>query len=167
MNEPVVVFDCNVYLQALINPEGPAGRCLTLAFERRVRLWASRLTFQELRRVAGYPELTDRFPHVTPDRVADLIAEVEKVATVARNVPHHFKYLRDPDDAHYVDVAVAADATRLVTRDKDLLDLQTDHSVEAKQFRQLTHNRLRVLQPVEFMREVGRSPGPPATSEPT
>jgi predicted nucleic acid-binding protein len=29
-----VVFDCNVFLQALANPSGPAGRCVELALAR-------------------------------------------------------------------------------------------------------------------------------------
>ena len=155
MDELRVVFDCNIYLQALINPSGPAGRCLVLAFDGRVALWASRVTFQELRSTAADAEVSQRFPHITPERVGDLIAEVEKVATVVRNVPHHFNYPRDPDDAHYVDLAVVAEATRLVSRDKDLLDLQTDQSVEGKQFRQLTRNRVRVLRPAELLQEIG------------
>jgi predicted nucleic acid-binding protein len=51
-------------------------------------------------------------------------------------VPHIFDFPRDPDDAAYVDLAAASGATFLVTRDKDLLSLTTDHSIEAKQFRQ-------------------------------
>jgi predicted nucleic acid-binding protein len=39
---PSCVFDCNVYLQAAINPAGPAGRCLQCAFESRLKLFVSR-----------------------------------------------------------------------------------------------------------------------------
>lgn len=163
IDKPRVVFDCNVYLQALINPDGPAGRCMTLALARRVQLWASRVAFDELRRVAAYPAIVRAFPHVTTERVEGMIADVEKVATVARVVPTHFTYPRDPDDAHYVDLAYLARAGWLLTRDKDLHDLMTGHAVEAKQFRQLTNNRVRIVTPVVFLSEM---PGSPPTSVP-
>lgn len=45
-------------------------------------------------------------------------------------------------------VAVAADF--LVTRDNDLLSIATDHSIDAKQFRQQLP-LLRIVTPVEFL----------------
>lgn len=36
-----VVFDCNVYFQALISPAGPAGRLFALAAVQLVELFVS------------------------------------------------------------------------------------------------------------------------------
>lgn len=47
-----VVFDCNVYFQALINEEGPAGKCVAAAFDGRVTLFITRFVMDEIRRTA-------------------------------------------------------------------------------------------------------------------
>src|SRR4051794_37939679 len=126
MDGPAAVFDCNVYLQALINPTGPAGQCVAAVLDGRVWLVTSRTATAELRDVAGRPEIQEKFPHLTAERVETFIASVEAAAAVvARAVPGHFTYTRDPDDAHYVDLSVDAGAAWLVTSDKDLLALMT------------------------------------------
>lgn len=53
-----------------------------------------------------------------------------------------------------MDLAVYVQASWLVTSDKDLLTLMTDHSVEGKQFRQLTRNQLRVVTPADFLGQI-------------
>jgi putative PIN family toxin of toxin-antitoxin system len=51
-----VVFDCNVFAQALANPDGPAGRCVTMALEGRIELFISEFILDEIRRVTSYPK---------------------------------------------------------------------------------------------------------------
>jgi predicted nucleic acid-binding protein len=70
-------------------------------------------------------------------------------------VPHVLDVPRDPDDEPYLDLAAAVEADYLVTRDQDLLSLNTDHSIEAKQFRQRLP-KLSILDPVEFLTEIQR-----------
>jgi predicted nucleic acid-binding protein len=53
----------------------------------------------------------------------------------------------------YVDLAAAVNADFLVTRDKDLLDLNSGHSILAKQFRQRFHT-IRILNPVDFLSQI-------------
>ena len=72
-------------------------------------------------------------------------------ATLVRRVRHVMDYARDPKDEPYIDLAAAARADYLVTRDKDLLSLMTAHSAAAKLFRQKTRP-LAVLDPVAFLR---------------
>jgi predicted nucleic acid-binding protein len=38
-----VVFDCNVFLQALANPDGPAGQCLEFALTGKATLMFPRM----------------------------------------------------------------------------------------------------------------------------
>ena len=67
--------------------------------------------------------------------------------------PETFVYERDPDDAHYVNLALAADAKLIVSRDKDLLDLMDQAKPEGRDF----HTRfptVRILDPVSFLREL-------------
>jgi predicted nucleic acid-binding protein len=55
-------------------------------------------------------------------------------ANVLTSVPHVFDFPRDPDDAHYVDLAVAVDARLIVSRDKDLLSLRDTATAEGLDF---------------------------------
>ena len=52
---PRAVFDCNVYFQALLNPEGPAGRCVSAALNGELTLFVSRFVLDEIRRTANDP----------------------------------------------------------------------------------------------------------------
>ena len=67
-------------------------------------------------------------------------------------------YPRDPADEPYIDLAVAAAADYLVTRDRDLLSLTNGHSTACKEFRRKTRP-LRVLDPVQFLRVIGDENG--------
>ena len=64
-------------------------------------------------------------------------------------------YSRDPKDEKYINLAVAAKADFLVSRDKDLLDLTTDVSIEEKRFRQKS-KLLKVAEPIVFLRFCGK-----------
>jgi predicted nucleic acid-binding protein len=59
---------------------------------------------------------------------------------------------RDPDDSHYVNLALAADAKLIVSRDRDLLDLMDNSIPEGLDF-QGRFPSLRILDPVAFLRE--------------
>jgi putative PIN family toxin of toxin-antitoxin system len=146
-----VVFDCNTLLQGLASPDGPAGECVQIAIDRKVDLFVSPKVLDELRDVASRPKVIDKL-HLTPDRTEEFIGVIEIAATVLTGFPETFTYSRDPDDAHYVNLAAAANASVIVSRDKDLLDLMDPAKPEAADFR----NRfplLRILDPVSFLRE--------------
>jgi predicted nucleic acid-binding protein len=72
-------------------------------------------------------------------------------------VPSVFNYARDPDDARYVDLAIASRADYLVSRDKDLLDLATSLREVGQDFRKRFPN-LRILAPDDLLRELDRIP---------
>ena len=68
---PKVVFDCNVYLQALIKETGPAAACLTLFENGAIELYVSEALLTELRDVLTRPKLQLRYSRLTEER-ADL-----------------------------------------------------------------------------------------------
>src|SRR5438874_13686711 len=117
-----VVFDCNVYFQAVISPSGPAGRCFAEALEGRLILFASQHVINEFQDVCLRPHIASRF-RLTETRVDAFVAEIVNTATLIDNVPHVFDFERDPDDAHYSDLAVASNATLSVLRDREPLAL--------------------------------------------
>ncbi|MEX2169114.1 MAG: putative toxin-antitoxin system toxin component, PIN family [Pirellulales bacterium] len=128
-----VVFDCNVYFQAVISASGPANRLLRLAAEGRLTLYASTYILDELRVLTSDPRV--RMKYCLEDATLDeFFAMIRQHAMLAADVPHVFDLPRDPDDAHYVDLAVAVDAKLIVSRDKDLLSLRDAGTAEGRDF---------------------------------
>ena len=150
---PRVVFDCNVLLQAIISHRGPSFACARLALESRIVLVTSPAVLAELRQMPSHPGLR-RFPRVTAQVVEAFIAEITAVAIEVPSPPSVFEYNRDPKDAHYIDLAVAANAAIVTSRDNDLLDLMVPGAPEADEFRR-RFPLLRVLPPDVLLREMG------------
>jgi putative PIN family toxin of toxin-antitoxin system len=153
---PRVVFDCNVFLQALASPEGPAGRCVEMAFVGRIALYISPVVLEEIRKVTSYPWLVTKF-RLRPERVNALLDNLPKVAVVVPIVPQRWRYDRDPDDAHYVNLALATDSKLIVSRDRDLLDLMDTARPDGAEF-QKKYPDLAILDPVGFLREIDSMP---------
>ena len=145
-----VVYDCNIYVQALINIGGPAGRCVEKALAGDVELFITPFILDEIRE--SYQKIPAKYG-VTREQTAKLAIGVAAIATNIINVPAVFTYDRDPDDAHYVNVALAADAKLVVSRDRDLLDLMDEKRQEALDFKSRFPG-LRILEPVQFLQEI-------------
>lgn len=144
-----VVFDCNVFLQALANPDGPAGRCVQLALDGLVELFISAHILEEVRRVTAYPKTRKKL-RIRDERVDALLLNLPKVSTLVLTVPDAWRFSRDPDDAHYVNLALACDARLIVSRDKDLLELSSATSAEAVDLMRRFPD-FRVVTPNEFL----------------
>jgi predicted nucleic acid-binding protein len=94
---------------------------------------------------------------VTVERTETLIENLLKVAVVSQTIPERFTYARDPDDGHYVNLALATGSNLIISRDKDLLSLMDPTRPEGKDF-QVRFPALRILDPVTFLRELGAPP---------
>jgi putative PIN family toxin of toxin-antitoxin system len=111
------VFDAMVFLQAGANPSGPSGACLALARSGSLALITSPETVAELRGLLARPNIRVKFPHLT-DQVAEaFVEEVERTSTSIAEVPRAFEYPRDPKDEPYINLAIAAQADYLTSRD--------------------------------------------------
>jgi putative PIN family toxin of toxin-antitoxin system len=146
---PRVVYDCNVLLQALISRRGPAFAAVEAAREGRVVLFLSQFIVDELQRVAARPSIAVRFS-LTAARVAEFLNLVEKDSHRLSAVPSVFEYDRDPKDAQYVDLAVAANAQLIVSRDNDLLALGDPTRPEGRDFA-LRFPGLQILTPPQLL----------------
>jgi putative PIN family toxin of toxin-antitoxin system len=149
---PDVVFDCNIFLQAATSTSGPAAQALRLAERNIVTLHVSKRILRELRRTLAYPEIRRRNPHVTDEAIDAFIRRISFRGVMHRNVPRVFEFARDPDGEPYVAVA---SADFLVTRDRDLLYLQSERSSEANGFRR-QFRKLALLDPADFLKEIER-----------
>ena len=149
---PRVVYDCNVLLQAIISQRGPAGAAVDAVYERRVVLFLSQLIIDELQDVATRPHIARKFS-LTQEKIASFIATLQQSSQHLSTVPHVFDLTRDPADAHYVDLAVAASAQLIVSRDADLLSLGDPATPEGRAFA-VTFPALRILTPPQLLAEL-------------
>ena len=127
MNKPVWVLDTNVVLD-LFHFDDAAARPLRAALENGyVRCVATDATLDELRRVLAYPEFG-----LAADRQAAVFARYQALSVRAergeavRLKPAGFSMPRcsDPDDQKFVELAAAACAQGLVSKDRALLSLR-------------------------------------------
>lgn len=150
---PAVVFDCMIFLQAIANDESPAARALDLVESGEIKLCVSEQIRREIRRVLDRPEVRSGLPGINDLRVESLFRRLEKKAVTIKEVARTFEYPRDPNDEPYINLAIAAHAKYLVSRDKDLLDLMTATDLESKQFRQ-RFRFLRIIDPAGLLHEI-------------
>jgi putative PIN family toxin of toxin-antitoxin system len=147
-----LVFDCNVLLQALASPDGSAGRCFQSVLDGVFELFLSPAVLEELRDVTGRPKVAAKL-RLTAARVERFLETLERVATIIDGFAMPFSYERDPDDAEYVNLALAAGATIVVTRDRDLLDLTERDDLAGADFKK-RFPTLRILEPSSLLGEV-------------
>jgi putative PIN family toxin of toxin-antitoxin system len=148
------VYDCQVFLQAALSDRGPAAGCLRAADLGLVQLCISGAIWVEVADVLARPELRRRFARLTPPLIDAFLSRLREIAVVVDDVPPLFVYDRDPDDEPYINLAIAARAAYLVSRDRDLLDLRSRLSPDGSRLRELAPD-LEVLDPVQFLAALG------------
>lgn len=142
------VFDCMVFLQAATNDQGPAFACLAFAEAGNVTLTVSPAILAEVRDVLTRVEIRERFPSLSDERVDLFLQKIAMLATVVADVADAGYPLRDVDDLPYLNLAIAANAGYLVSRDKGLRDLMQEASFVGR------FPRLQIVDPVEFLNAV-------------
>jgi putative PIN family toxin of toxin-antitoxin system len=147
---PKVVYDCNIFVQALINPYGPAGRCVQKARDGEVLLFVSPFVLAEIREI--HLKLPPKYG-VTEAQTDELARAATHFATLVTDVPELYRHPHDPDDSAYVNLALKADARLIVSRDRHLLMLADAGRKEGQEF-QARFPALRILDPVELLREL-------------
>lgn len=80
------------------------------------------------------------------------IRRATRYAEFVSTVPNRFSLPRDPKDEKYVNLALAANAQLLVSRDNDLLDLMDDDAFRT------TYPDLTILDPVAFLQTLPNDP---------
>jgi putative PIN family toxin of toxin-antitoxin system len=148
--KPRVVFDCNVLLQAAARERSVAAKCLNLVETDLIQLFVSREVFAEVEDILNRPEIRAHFPDLSDGIVGAFLKRLKKLSVLVQYVPKKFSYPRDEDDEPYINLAVAARANFIISRDRDLLDLMTGHTDECKEFRQRFRS-IRVVEPAEFL----------------
>jgi putative PIN family toxin of toxin-antitoxin system len=114
-----VVVDTNVIISATLSPRG-APALLLKRFFREGQLVFSAATFDELKTRLWRPKFD---PHFTLEERQDLLHAIASSARWCEDTQAAGVWCRDPDDDKFIALALAAQATRLITGDDDLLCL--------------------------------------------
>lgn len=146
-----IVFDCMIFLQAVLSKKSIAFKLFEYLDENSFTLFFSQEILDEIVDVLHRPLLRAKYSQITDEVVETFLSRVLKKAVFVKAVPTKFKYSRDPKDEKYINLAIEIQADYIVSRDRDLLDLMTDVSVEGKEFRQKLRP-LKIVEPIEFLK---------------
>ena len=153
------VFDCNVFLQAMLSTRGAAHMCWQSALAGRTKLFISPYLLAEIRALPEHKKLR-KFSRFTAEGVIERFTEGS--FSMSQNwfliPPQAFAYPRDPDDALYVDLALATNSLLIVSNDRDLLDLMKESNAEGKALR-TRHPAFKVLTPPQFLAVIDSKDG--------
>jgi putative PIN family toxin of toxin-antitoxin system len=117
------VFDCMVFLQGAARRESAGGACLFLVELNAIELCLSDEIMAEVRDVLARPRVRQKFPALTDEIVEQFLAALVQRAVLVSDVPHISRFERDSKDEPYINLAIAARVSYLVSRDNDILDL--------------------------------------------
>ena len=145
-----VVFDCMLFLQAAARKESPSGLCLDLAWHRHVELCVSQEILDEVANVLARPRIRQKFPALNDVMVAAFLDTVRERSRFFAAVPQQLTLSRDPKDEPYLNLASCSGADYVVSRDTDLLDLDSGTDVESRLVREACP-KLRIVDPVVFL----------------
>ncbi|MCH7935378.1 MAG: putative toxin-antitoxin system toxin component, PIN family [Gemmatimonadetes bacterium] len=143
---PRVVLDSNVVVSALLFPQGRLTWIRHTWMRRDYVPLVSAATSKELIRVLAYPKFG-----LAPEAIEALLSDYLPFAETVRFVPGEafVPETPDPDDRIFMELAVAGEASLLVTGDRALRQVPGPSG-------------LRVVSPEEFRAELGDSAGLPS-----
>jgi predicted nucleic acid-binding protein len=78
------VFDCVVYVQAVLSSKGPAFACLSMAEEEHVTLYFSPDILDEVKRSLDRPFLRKKYSRLTDETVTKFLERVVNLGTLTR-----------------------------------------------------------------------------------
>jgi putative PIN family toxin of toxin-antitoxin system len=134
----------------MISPNGPAAKCLQLAQLRELKLLVSDYILAEVRDLPNDQKVAAKFG-LTVEKAERFITALVGFAEYCKIVPEIYVHPHDPDDSHYINLAIATEAKIIVSRDRHLLNLMDSRRTDAKEF-QRHFPSLRVLEPVGLLR---------------
>jgi len=122
------VVDTNIFIRALIKPEGTVGPVLHRLHTGEYTLIYSEPLLKELLTKLALPRIREKY-HVNDDVVEGTLAIIALRGELV--VPNRtVKVCRDPKDDMFVEAALAGFAPFVVTGDEDLLVLKKFETVK-------------------------------------
>lgn len=148
----LAVYDCMMWLMQAARPER-VHESFDLVERGEVELCVSRETLAEIHDVLTRAKHAAKFPSLTPQRALEFIRYFADKARLIDPVPDSYQLERDPKDSKYINLALAADATHLVTCDLDLLELMNPASITGAHFTS-QFPRLQIIEPIDFVQMI-------------
>jgi putative PIN family toxin of toxin-antitoxin system len=150
MNKDRLVFDCNVYAQALVDTNGPAGQCMSFVLADRVEVFLCPQIIQEIQEL---PQKKVGVKYgITETDILVFTKELLAHAVLFESFPTVYTHPIDPDDSMYVNLAVAAGAKLIVSNDNHLLNLNNPAKPWSQDFRQRFQD-IQVFKPAEYLED--------------
>jgi putative PIN family toxin of toxin-antitoxin system len=121
LSKPLLVLDTNVVLDLLHFDDASAQPLRDALMEGRMRCAVTDATFGEWQRVLGYPEFA-----LNATQQAALAARYRELATLIAmdTAVSGLPRCSDPDDQKFIELAAAARAGALVSKDRAVLKLR-------------------------------------------
>lgn len=156
----LAVYDCMLFFQAASRPARVHGT-FQVVLDGRVTLCMSPDVLSEIRDVLTRPEHRIKFPALTPQLVDSFLSQYLRKMRWVTDVPHVFDVPRDPKDSPYVNLAIAAGATHLVTWNyRHLGYLMQQDTAEGRDFCR-RYPALHIVDPPTFLAEIEPTSGAP------
>lgn len=114
-----VVLDPNVFVSAVVKPDGVSAAVVRAGLAGRFRLVVSPALIAELSSVLRRPKFAD---YATLDEVSALLDAVFGASERHEDLPTGEPVIGDPGDAYLVGLAVSAQVDLVVSGDRDLHD---------------------------------------------
>jgi putative PIN family toxin of toxin-antitoxin system len=118
-----VVLDANVLVSALISARGAPAQIVHLWEQQAFELVLSPPILDELERVLHYPRIQGKYG-LSDEHVGRFLELIRSTATLVEASTALAVIQEDPTDDRYLECAVEARASYLVTGDHHLLDLK-------------------------------------------
>jgi putative PIN family toxin of toxin-antitoxin system len=135
-----VVLDTNVFVSAILTPEGPPAKILEMALAGNIRLVISPPILREIGQVFQHPKIQNLLKKrgITPKEVEKVVLKILKASFLTLGQLSLEGFSRDPADDMVISCAVEGEANFIISGDRDLTDLES-------------FNEIRILAPAAFL----------------
>ncbi len=116
------VLDTNIFVSAVLTPDGPPAQILVRWEEHRFVLLLSRLLLEEIDEVLRYPRVRRRHGW-SEEEINGFVGRLEEMAAITASQVKVTAVPEDPDDDPLVACALEGKADFLVSGDQHLLGL--------------------------------------------
>jgi putative PIN family toxin of toxin-antitoxin system len=134
----IVVLDTNVIVSGILRPYSKTANILHLVAEGTIKLAYDVRLLSEYRDVLSRPKLK-----LSTEDIDAFLDQIEPEGVLVSATPLKFR-LPDPDDEPFLEVALAAKASALITGNK-------------RHFPKNEYGGVKIIPPAEFLEEFGNS----------